>query len=267
MYKNLNRFYWRLVALMGFVFWSISCVNSNGTSSPVKSDTTLLDSVSLSKSISEVKIKETPLLVREDLMDVQELNDQILVDLKYNGTDNFTKIKLYNKITKAYLQKEVAAKLSKAQDLLSEIHAGYHLLVYDAIRPREVQYKMWNALDSIPVSKRINFVSNPKNGSIHNYGAAVDLTITDEQGRPLDMGAGYDDPRKIAYPIYEKKFLQTGELLLEHVENRKLLRGIMKKAGFFEIPSEWWHFNACTRSYAKAHYKIVEKEEDIFIEK
>ncbi len=130
------------------------------------------------------------------------------------------------------------------------------------MRPREVQHKMWKALDTIPASVRIYFVSNPRKGSIHNYGAAVDVTITDVNGQPLDMGAGYDDSRRIAYPIYEKRFLNTGELLLEHINNRKLLRLIMGKAGFTGIDSEWWHFNACSHQYAEVHYPIIENEED-----
>lgn len=206
----------------------------------------------------------TELVLTSGLVDVQTLSKNILVDLKYAGTDNFTNERLYFRINRAYLQKEVAEKLVNAQKFLDELKPGYHLLVYDAIRPREVQHKMWKALDSIPASVRANFVSNPHKGSIHNYGAAVDVTITNERSEPLDMGADYDDSRKIAYPIYERRFLNTGELLLEHIDNRKLLRLVMGKAGFTGIDSEWWHFNACSHQYAKMHYPIIEEEDDIF---
>jgi len=219
--------------------------------------------------VNEVKKDSLPeakiLLVRPELVDVQVLSQAIKVDLKYTYSDNFIGDTLYFMIKKAYLQKDVAQKLAEAQRLLTEMNPDLHLLVYDAIRPREVQTRMWVALDSIPVSQRVNFVSNPKNGSIHNYGAAVDLTICDGYGKPLDMGAGFDDIRKIAYPSMERRFLQSGELTQLHIDNRNILRGVMRKAGFSSIPTEWWHFNACSRQTAKAKYKIMEKEADVFI--
>lgn len=211
------------------------------------------------------KMEEAKILpVRPELIDVQTLNSNIKVDLKYTYSDNFIGDTLYFLIKKAYLQKDVAQKLAEAQRLLTDMNPDLHLLVYDAIRPREVQTRMWLALDSIPVSKRINFVSNPKNGSIHNYGAAVDLTVCDGNNVPLDMGAGFDDIRKIAYPSLERRFLQSGQLTQLHIDNRNILRGVMRKAGFSSIPTEWWHFNACSRQTAKARYKIMETEADIF---
>ena len=242
----------------------ISCANppSMDTPPPVSE---LKDASHVKESVDQKKIQETALPLREGLVDVQSLNDKILVDLKYSGPDNFTKVQLYFKITKAYLQKEVGEKLALAQTILNETHPDYHLLIYDAIRPREVQYRMWEALDSIPVYQRVKFVSNPRNGSIHNFGAAVDLTICDAQGVPLDMGAGYDDPNKIAYPSMERRFLKTGELLPIHVQNRELLRSVMRKSGFSGITTEWWHFDACSRAQARAKYPIIEKEDDIFV--
>jgi len=203
-------------------------------------------------------------LLRKGLVDINNMNNAILFEIKYATTDNFTKQQLYFQINRAYLQKDVADKLNKAQQVLTAINSNYHLLIYDAIRPREVQYRMWHALDTVPVNERTKFVSNPKNGSIHNYGAAVDLTICNAEGVPLDMGAGYDDIRKIAYPSLEKKFLASGELKPFHVENRKLLRKVMSAGGFTNIETEWWHFNACSREQAKAKYKIIETERDVF---
>lgn len=197
------------------------------------------------------------------LIDIQQVEPSILVDLKYATTDNFTKKKLYFVLQKGYLQKDVANMLRKAQTVLREINPEYSLLIYDAARPVEVQQRMWDALDSIPVSERTKFVSNPKNHSIHNYGAAVDITIVDENNTPLDMGAAYDEIRQIAYPRMEEHFLKTGELTAEHLQNRKLLRKIMIAAGFKNIATEWWHFNACDRNTAKAKYSVFLKEPNI----
>jgi D-alanyl-D-alanine dipeptidase len=195
-----------------------------------------------------------------NLVDIRSLNKEILVDLKYAGSDNFMKMKLYNVIDKAFLQKDVAHRLSLCQKYLKSIDPTLHLLVYDAVRPLSVQQKMWDALDTIPVAQRTKFVSNPANGSIHNYGAAVDLTICDNNGNPLDMGAGYDDIREIAYPRLETQFLASGELTQEQIDNRKLLRKVMAFQKFTNIETEWWHFNACTRLVAKEKYVLMENE-------
>lgn len=195
-----------------------------------------------------------------NLIDIQELDKNILVDLKYATNVNFMKKKLYHRINKAYLQKDVATRLSACQDFLNQIKPGYKLLIYDAVRPVSVQQKMWDALDSIPLKERVKFVSNPKNRSLHNFGAAVDLTICNENGEILDMGAGYDDIRKIAYPKLESYFLNIGELKPFQVENRELLRKVMQKEGFRNIPTEWWHFNACSRKEALLKYHVLMNE-------
>lgn len=192
------------------------------------------------------------------LVDVQTLNPNIYVMLKYASEDNFMHENVYGSLAKAYLQPEMAKKVAKAQEKLTTIDSNLHLLIYDATRPRSVQQKMWNLLDSIPIHQRVKFVSNPKNGSIHNYGWAVDLTICDENKVPLDMGAGYDDARKIAYPILEEKFLASGELSQQQVKNRKLLRKVMRAGGMWNIQTEWWHFNGMTRTKAKENYNIIE---------
>lgn len=196
-------------------------------------------------------------LIALGLIDVQTLNPQIMVDLKYSTTDNFMRSNVYGTLKKAYLQRLPAEMLDNAQRMLSEKDSNLHLLVYDAVRPVWVQWKMWNMLDTIPVHKRVNFVSNPKNKSVHNFGAAVDLTICNSDGVPLDMGAGFDDIREIAYPSKEAYYLSKGMLTQEQVNNRKLLREVMKKAGFRNLDTEWWHFNAMSRDEAKRKYEVI----------
>ena len=196
----------------------------------------------------------------DTLVSVDFFNDQIWWELKYASKDNFMKRVLYDTLQKVYVQIDVARRLAKSQEYLSGINSNYHLLVYDGMRPLSVQWEMWNALDTIPVVHRGKFVSNPKNGSVHNYGAAVDLTICDQEKRPLDMGAGYDDIRKIAYPSLESEFLASGELNEQHISNRKMLRTALKSQGFSNIPTEWWHFNAFPRPIAKSKYQLIHAE-------
>lgn len=243
-----------LYLFSGFIFLSYlanSLQKTSKTSSTTKVQTS--STLIFSSSVS-------PPIDTSFLTDVQSVNKLIRIDLKYATKDNFMKIKLYERITHAYLQNDVAIRLGKCQTYLTSIFPSLHLLIYDAVRPLSVQRKMWNALDTIPVRERIKFVSNPANKSLHNYGAAVDLTICDENGIPLDMGAGYDDMRKVAYPSLEKSFLAEGLLTQKHIENRKLLRKIMRHQKFSGIPTEWWHFNACSREVAAKKYKVLENE-------
>lgn len=241
--------------LLGLSLLVFLCSCSDATPSK-ESPAKVTDKLSSSQGQTE-KLKDTAVVSQFNLVDVQTLNNAIHVDLKYATTDNFMGIKLYERLKKAYLQKDVAERLSKVQDYLAEINPGFHLLIYDALRPVSVQQKMWDALDSLPPVERGKFVSNPKNRSLHNMGAAVDLTILDQQGVPLDMGAGYDDIRKIAYPSMEKQFLTEGKLTEVQIGNRDLLRKVMKSQGFRQLQTEWWHFNACSRAEGLLKYKVL----------
>lgn len=198
------------------------------------------------------------------LVDIQSVNSNIRVDLKYSTEDNFMHVQLYDTIRHAYLNADVAERLSLCQNLLDSLYPGFQLLVFDAVRPLSVQRKMWFSLDSIPYSRRGKFVSNPKYGSVHNYGAAVDLTIVDSNGLELDMGAGYDDFRPIAFPSREKEFLASGDLTITQFENRKLLRKVMRFQHFYNIPSEWWHFNAFSRVTTSNKLKCLMNESGDF---
>lgn len=191
------------------------------------------------------------------LVSIHSLDSSFRIDLKYASEDNFLRENLYGNLTEVYLQKEVAVMLAEAHNYLHAVDSTLFFLIYDGVRPLWVQQRMWDLLDSIPVNQRVKFVSNPKNGSLHNFGCAVDLTLCDAAGIPLDMGAGYDDMRKIAYPELERYFLETGELTREQYQNRLLLRKSMRSAGFSQLPTEWWHYNAMSRETARQKYELV----------
>ena len=196
-------------------------------------------------------------LIDAGLVNIHDLDSSILVELKYSTTDNFLNQDVYGSLTNAYLQEDVAEKLAQAQLYLKEVDSTLSLLIYDAVRPRSVQQQMWDIVD-MPLDQKVKFVSNPKYGSIHNFGAAVDITIADSNGIALDMGAGFDDPRVEAWPLKEQEMLNQGRISKVHIDNRKLLRSVMGRAGFFNIQSEWWHFNSCYRDEAYQKYSIVE---------
>ena len=197
-------------------------------------------------------------LKKQGLVDVQTVDSSILVDLKYSTTDNFVGIDVYGDLTRAYLQPMAARKLAAASHYLRAHHPDLRLLVYDAARPRAAQWNLWNALPDMPERQRRQYVADPRQGSIHNYGCAVDLTVATADGKALDMGTKYDFFGELAYPSQENRLLKAGKLTKAQIENRHLLRTAMRQGGFSPIEYEWWHFNALSRERAKRTFRIVE---------
>ncbi len=202
-------------------------------------------------------------MTKQGLVDVQTIDPGILVELKYSTTDNFVHKDVYDDLTRAYMQPMAARKLAAASRYLQQQHPTLRLLVYDAARPRSVQWKFWNALPQMPEGERQQYVADPRKGSIHNYGCAVDLTVAEVAGqnaqpKPIDMGTSFDYFGELAYPSKEAALLKAGKLTRQQIENRQILRTAMRQAGFSPIEFEWWHFNALSREQAKQTYRIVE---------
>ncbi|MHA8084211.1 M15 family metallopeptidase [Aquirufa antheringensis] len=194
---------------------------------------------------------------KQGLQEVTSHVPGVLVELKYATTDNFMKKDVYGCLTHAYLQKETLAMLKKAQENLEKAHPGYHLLIYDAARPLSKQWELWNTLTEYSPEKRRTYVADPKEHSIHNYGSAIDLTVADETGKPLEMGTKYDFFGEMAYPKEEARLLKAGKLSQKAIDNRLILRKAMKSAGFMPIEYEWWHFNAFSRKVAKEKFSVI----------
>lgn len=191
------------------------------------------------------------------LIEVQELESAIYCNLKYSTEDNFLGQDVYGDFDRCYLQPEVAAGLAVAQAHLEKKRPGLHLSIYDAVRPRRVQQQMWDLVD-YPIEEKVRYVSNPKNGSLHNFGAAVDVTIVEADGTELDMGTPFDYFGELAYPRKEAAMLEAGLLSETVIANRRLLREVLYKGGFTVLPTEWWHFNFCSRKEAFERYTIIE---------
>lgn len=177
------------------------------------------------------------------------------IDLKYTTADNFVGTVLYGDLKEAFLHPDAMRCLKKAQKLLKAEIPEYSLIVYDAGRPMSVQKRMWNKVKGTSKQK---YVSNPaRGGGLHNYGLAVDITIIDGNGIPLPMGTKFDHLGYEAGITNEQALVKRGKISKKELQNRLLLRKVMKKAGFRPLPSEWWHFNFCSRNYAKQHYKVM----------
>ncbi|HEU4719333.1 MAG TPA: M15 family metallopeptidase [Bacteroidia bacterium] len=251
-----------LAFILAVAFFS-SCTEDNKQSAQVhsvspaadKSDTPApADSV---KSAGDKPVPELEKQLRAaGLVDVRELDSSIRVELRYSTQNNFTGADMYGDFDKCFLQPDVARKLVKAQQELHRKFPYYSLIVYDAVRPLHIQQMMWDTL-KLPPGEKQKYLSNPGNGSLHNYGAAVDLSIIDDNGIPLDMGTPFDFFGELAHPEKEKELLSSGALTRNQVMNREILRSVMYSAGFFGIQTEWWHFNSCRREEAAQKYAIV----------
>lgn len=190
------------------------------------------------------------------MVDISELDSTIRVQLVYASPDNFLGKPVYAGITRAWLHPDAAKKLVAAQQMLKKEYPELTLVVYDAARPMEVQRKMWAMVRG---TDKVNYVSNPSNGGgLHNYGMAVDVTILDKDDRPLPMGTPFDFFGEEAHTNNENALLAAGRITNEAFENRRLLRRIMRNAGFRVIPYEWWHFNACSRAEARESYPVLD---------
>ncbi len=182
-------------------------------------------------------------------------SDSIALDLRYATTNNFTGQNLYGSYNRAFLHKLAAEKLERAATTLHASHPQYRLVIFDALRPRSVQYLLW---DHVKGTDQQKYVASPQGGSIHNYGFAVDLSILDAAGKELDMGTPFDDFTALAQPKLEQQFFEAHRLSAQQVENRRLLRRAMEDAGFIQLPIEWWHFDALPKNEVKKQYSIVE---------
>jgi len=196
-------------------------------------------------------------LVQHGLINVNSIAPEIRVDLRYATPNNFTGKVLYVGLRKCYLQPEAAEMLAQAQQALQAKHPNYHLLILDCARPNSVQEEMW---ESIKNTNKNRYVADPKKGSIHSYGAAVDLTIIDSvTGQELDMGTPFDYFGSLASTSsqYVEGHMAAGKLSEQAYQNRLILQDAMKSVGFIALESEWWHFNAFNKSMVKQKYERI----------
>jgi len=193
---------------------------------------------------------------QKGLVDAQSIDSRLRTNLAYSQPDNFIGQTLYADLTACYVLPRTAQMLAKAQVALHAVHPQYDLLLLDCARPRRVQRELWNAVRHDARLRR--YVAPPTSGSLHNFGAAIDVTISDQDGNLLDMGTPYDFMGDLAQPRHHQRFLQNGQLSQTQVNNRLLLRRVMRQAGFLSIETEWWHFNTCPIAEARRRYQLLE---------
>lgn len=163
------------------------------------------------------------------MVNLRTLIPGLLFDIRYAGNNNFMNSPLYERpLNTTYLRAPAAYALQKVQAALAQ--QGLGLKIWDAYRPYAVTEKMWEKV------KDDRYAADPRFGSGHNRGIAVDLTLVDlTTGIEKDMGTGFDNFTDTAHSQFT--FLPAAVL-----ENRRLLISTMEKYGFKVLDTEWWHF-------------------------
>jgi D-alanyl-D-alanine dipeptidase len=206
-------------------------------------------------AFSQTNSREAREMERQGMVNVHSIDKSIQVSLMYSRADNFTRRVLYSDLREAYLHPQAARALKQAQKRLKKLRPDLSLKIYDACRPMSIQQKMWNAVKR---TKKFFYVSNPAHGGgLHNYGLAVDITLCRLNGDTIPMGTKIDYMGASAHIDNEHMLVAKHRISKEALENRRLLRKVMRYAGFKPLRTEWWHFNFKSRRVAKAHYKVV----------
>jgi zinc D-Ala-D-Ala dipeptidase len=167
---------------------------------------------------------------KPDLVELTPLDPRIHLDIRYATSNDFLGTPVYSQ-ARAFLQRPAAEALLRVQQKLKPL--GYGLLIHDAYRPWYVTKIFW---DATPPEEKI-FVADPAQGSRHNRGCAVDLTLYDlATGKPIEMPGTYDEMSPRSFPDY------PGGTSLQRW-HRDLLRRAMESEGFTVYEAEWWHFD------------------------
>jgi zinc D-Ala-D-Ala dipeptidase len=178
-----------------------------------------------------------------DLVELVKLDPTIHLDVRYATTNNLMHRAMYPE-ARAFLQRPAAEALVRVHQSLRT--KGYGLLVFDGYRPWSVTKAFWDA--ATPEQRTVEFVANPRKGSKHNRGCAVDLSLFDlATGAEVVMPSVYDEFSERAFPSYQGGSPETRA-------RRELLRQAMEAEGFTVYKAEWWHFD----SNDWPHYRILD---------
>jgi len=184
--------------------------------------------------IKEARIAQSPVengdFLPTDLVELIKLDPTIKLEIRYATTNNLFGTVFYSE-PRAFMQRPAAESVVRVNRRLKQ--SGYGLLVHDAYRPWYVTKVFW---DATPDDKK-KFVADPSQGSRHNRGCAVDISLYDlKTGKPVEMVSTYDETTDRAYPDY------PGGTSLQRW-HRDLLRAAMESEGFTVYEAEWWHFD------------------------
>lgn len=160
------------------------------------------------------------------LEEIDPAAEDVDLSIAYAGPDNFTGQPVYRRAA-CFLNPEAATLLRRAVALARPL--GLRFRIYDAYRPTEAAWALWYHTPDP------DFLADPRRGSPHSRGAAVDLTLLDAAGMPLEMGTGFDAFTPLSHH-------GRTDISAEAQRNRALLLGLMTAAGWDFYRNEWWHY-------------------------
>jgi D-alanyl-D-alanine dipeptidase len=167
---------------------------------------------------------------KSGLVELVKLDDTIKLDIRYATTNNFVGKTIY-KEARAFLQRPAAEALVRIHQTLKKENLG--IVIFDGYRPLSATKLFWEVT---PAAKK-KYVANPKNGSRHNRGCAVDLSLYDlKTGENLDMPTDFDD-------FTERAAIDYAGATERRKKNREILRRAMESDGFKVYAAEWWHYD------------------------
>ena len=167
-----------------------------------------------------------------ELVEISQLDSTIRLDIRYASANNFLGRPVYAE-GRAFLQRPAAEALARAQGALQA--SGYGLVLFDGYRPWSVTRVFWDS--ATPAQRKVGFVADPRKGSRHNRGCAVDVSLFDlKTGLEVEMPSAYDEFTERAFPNYAGGTAESRAA-------RDLLRAVMESEGFTVYPAEWWHFD------------------------
>jgi D-alanyl-D-alanine dipeptidase len=175
----------------------------------------------------ESKYYFVPTLLKNNLVDVAQYSDGIKINLLLATDDNFLDMNVYGRPV-CLLQKDTLDKLNQAQEKFQA--DGYSIIIYDAYRPYSVTVQLYDKF------KDGTYVAGPRIGSVHNKGGAIDMSLVDKNGIPLEM------PSPI-HTLDSTSNRSNPNMTAEARENMEYMAKIMRSCGFSTIASEWWHFS------------------------
>lgn len=160
------------------------------------------------------------------LVAITQHSHDVVLDIAYATANNFTGKPVYARPL-CYLHADAAAKLEKAISLAKALDLRFK--IFDAFRPSEAQWVLWKHTPDP------EFLADPRRGSPHSRGAAIDLTLIDSRGSALDMGTPFDAFTPLSHHA-------STDVSIEAQRNRFLLLGLMSAAGWDFYGNEWWHY-------------------------
>jgi zinc D-Ala-D-Ala dipeptidase len=165
-----------------------------------------------------------------DLAELIKLDPTFKLDIRYATSNNLVGKPVYTE-ARAFLQRPAAEALVKVNNELKPL--GYGLLIFDGYRPWSVTKIFWD----VTSKENKKFVADPKKGSRHNRGCAVDLSMYDlTTGKEISMPGEYDETSERSFPDYKGGTDEQRKM-------RDLLRSKMEANGFTVYEFEWWHFD------------------------